>query len=237
MVRARRDRHLLGTAVSPSIVEVALANMPARVGPQRHSILEAAARDLGLREEIANRGRIRDGRGIDRFQPRHLVNGPWQPAPSYAYCSRAACTWWHDALGEHPYGLICPSCDRLQDAAIADGRYRRTHPIPGDAFVILHGPDKDGTITPGHVGLVWWVDPELPPSADDEPPQRGTILTIEANCRNAVRACRRSYDFGGVHDKSAPHGFVSPFAFDLDPVGYETGRGPWQGEDPRGSTR
>jgi hypothetical protein len=199
--------------------------VPSGIGEVRTKMLVSALADLGLREEPgrANRGRLNaNKRGVDRFQPRFVPD----PAPTYAWCAAAVCTWWHDGLERHPFHEIERSVDKLKDRAKHVGHYRSTHPIPGDAFILLHGHDTIG-FERGHAGLVLRVI-ELAPGT-------GRVRCIEGNLRNAVRLVDRDYDLS-LQTSETILGFVSPLAFDQDPAGYEQG---FEGhaETPDGTTR
>ena len=199
--------------------------IPKGIGEIRSKILASALADLGVREDPrrANRGALDPlGRGVDRFQPHWVPD----PAPQYAWCAAAVCTWWHDGMGSHPFGHREGSVDKLQDLAIFHERYRKTHPIPGDAFILLHGRDTQG-IDRGHAGLVLRVI-ELAEG-------RGRIRTIEGNLRNAVRLVDRVYDLK-LQQPETILGFVSPLPFSEDPADFERG---FEGfaERPDGATR
>lgn len=200
-------------------------SVPAGIGDVRTRILTSALADLGIKEDPArpNRGKLNaNGRGVDRFQPRFVPD----PAPTYAWCAAAVCTWWHDGLGEHPFHEIERSVDRLQDRAIHVGRYRSAHPVPGDAFILIHGVDTP-RFERGHTGLVLRVI-ELAPD-------RGRVRCIEGNLRNAVRLVDRDYDLR-LQKPESILGFVTPLPFESDPVGYELGF-VGQAETPAGTTR
>lgn len=206
-----------------SVTLIAHDNVPTGIGDERTKILASALIDLGIREDRANRGALNaNGRGVDRFQPRFVPD----PAPAYAWCAAAVCTWWHDGLGQHPFHEIERSVDKLKDRAIHVGTYRRAHPIPGDAFILLHSRDTTG-FERGHAGLVLRVI-ELEPG-------KGRVRCVEGNLRNAVRLVDRDYDLS-LQTAESILGFVSPLPFTSDPAGYERGFD-GQAETPDGSTR
>lgn len=200
--------------------------VPLGLGEPRTRTLESALKDLGLREDARrpNRGRLdpTTGRGVDRFQPKFVPD----PAPAYAWCAAAVCTWWHDGLEAHPFGEIERSVDRLKDRAIHHERFRLVRPIPGDAFILLHGLDTPG-FERGHCGIVLRVI--------EHGPGIGRVRCIEGNLRNAVRLVDRDYDLSRQAAESIL-GFVTPLPLHSDPVDYERGFD-GHAETPSGSTR
>lgn len=202
-----------------------IETVPKGLGDLRTKILESALADVGVREDPArpNRGPLdAKGRGVDRFQPKFVP----EAAAKYAWCAAAVGTWWHDGLGAHPFGEIERGVDRLQDRAIHEGHYRNQHPIPGDAFVLIHGPDTK-EVNPGHAGMVLRVIPLGP--------GRGRVRCIEGNLRNAVRLIDREYDLS-LQQPEQILGFVSPLPFAQDPADFELGF-VGNAEAPSGSTR
>lgn len=209
-----------------NMTNVTRDDVPTGLGDGRTRILSSALTDLGIREDPRrpNRGALHaNGRGVDRFQPKFVPD----PAPTYAWCAAAVCTWWHDGLDSHPFHEIERSVDRLKDRARHVGHYRDDkHPVPGDAFILLHAPDTKG-FERGHAGLVLRVI-ELAPG-------KGRVRCVEGNLRNAVRLVDRDYDLS-LQTPESILGFVSPLAFEHDPAGYELGF-TGHAETPDGTTR
>lgn len=168
------------------------------VGGEAESVLAAALRDLGAKEEPNGSNR---GGEID-----HLVEGYgpyWRiaGADSFPWCAIAVSSWIGIGLGlgcsgssmnwtAHPFGRWLGGVAQIEDWAKSVGCWRPSRDAQaGDVFLMLRegsGSDPSRASRAGHTGLILSVDGD-------------TVETIEGNASNSVALrTRKVTTFTGV---------------------------------------
>lgn len=156
--------------------------IPDGIEGDRRSVLEAAIREHGVREDPRRPNR---GNDVDKYLPKkHRAKRSSKGQP---WCCYFVSWVTGQVMETHPLGGTVGSCY----GAWARARRRRKRmwepndgrePTPGDAFLLFKQDPENGRC-PGHIGFVLQV------SEDGR-----WINTVEGNCGNRVKIGKRSLD-------------------------------------------